>query len=44
MDNLEEGLNGGTSIALNASFFGFVTWNSYILAILTLTVKNSLKQ
>ena len=23
-----EGLNGGTSITLNTSFFGFVTWNS----------------
>ena len=28
MDNFQEVLNGGTSITLNASFFGFVTWNS----------------
>ena len=35
---------GGTSITLNTSFFGFVTWDSSILGILTLTVKNSLKQ
>ena len=38
---LLEGLNGGTSITLNTSFFGFVTWNSSILGILTLTVKNT---
>ena len=38
---LLEGLNGGTSITLNTSFSGFVTWNSSILGILTLTVKNT---
>ena len=37
-------MNGGISITLNTSFFGFVTRNSKILDILTLTLKNSLKQ
>ena len=37
------GSEWGYSIILNTLFFGFVTWNSKILGILTLTVKNCLK-